>query len=233
MTPWRAGSGGSYIDRRLLRGPLLSLTTLFAVAAIEGGCQLVAGIDELELGDAGAGPRSDAAWWGGSASDHAAPGADDGPATLVDEASVEAGPGTTGAFDEGGVDVGAPIDAGAPEVPVLGVQCGSQTCLPGVEVCCFTFDAGPQGCATSCPSGQLALPCDDTADCVAAGHAGTLCCIAIGPSPDFHAQSVACRSSCSSQGQTPMCDPSVPSTCTSPDTCRVSTSNVPGYFVCK
>jgi len=120
-----------------------------------------------------------------------------------------------------------------PDAGDRGIACGPQTCAPGSQVCCYSFDAGPLTCASSCPSDQLALPCDDTADCVAAGHPSSVCCATLGPAPEVHATKVVCTSSCPTKGATPLCDPLDRNICPSGDSCQPSTLNVPGYHVCK
>jgi len=142
--------------------------------------------------------------------------------------------GATGTDASPARDDDAGKDAG-PSTPTSGIACGSETCVPGATVCCYAFDAGPVGCATSCAPSQLALPCDDTADCTAAGHAGNFCCITIGPSPDFRATSAQCAATCpATGGTTPFCDNHDNlHTCPKGTSCQVSTLNVPGYHVCK
>jgi hypothetical protein len=113
-----------------------------------------------------------------------------------------------------------------------GINCpGIGTCYVPAQVCCkgdTSFVCAPAG---GC--GGISIPCDDTADCTAAGHAGTVCCLTgatTGVPP-----SVACMppSACvGSQGRTPICDPNVP-TCPTGQSCQLSQTTLPGFNICK
>jgi len=103
--------------------------------------------------------------------------------------------------------------------------------VPG-QVCCKT-DQGDACTATgSCPG--LSIPCDDTADCEAAGMAGKVCCLVNGSTG--MASSVQClsRNDCQpSMGRTLLCNPMVAGTCPSGQACLPSQQSLPGFDICR
>ena len=147
-------------------------------------------------------------------------------------------------------DVRPPVDA-APDVsqppsPVL--ACGGSVnppkkCDALTELCCrtgttapYAYDCitDPQNCMNS---GDVPLNCSNTENCVAQGHAGTVCCaslIASGPNT-----SIAYDASCLPKGQCTsgnakamLCNPNASNPCPNGGTCKLSTATLTDYYIC-
>src|SRR5262249_40588812 len=82
----------------------------------------------------------------------------------VEDSSVDAGM-------DAGMDTASDTGSGVTST----IRCGAELCpvVPG-SVCCLTA-SGPT-CGTSATCKDATLSCDDTADCVALGLQGTICC---------------------------------------------------------
>lgn len=96
-----------------------------------GGCSLFVDTSDLEGTPDAAKPQGHG--WDASISDDDAASDASSPAS---DAALEAG---GGGSDDGS---GIPISGTG-----IGVICGAKACIPGVEVCCYSFDAGAVGCA--------------------------------------------------------------------------------------
>jgi hypothetical protein len=114
-----------------------------------------------------------------------------------------------------------------------GVRCPSAgSCEVPDQVCCKSAQGDSCVGAGSCPA--LSIPCDDTADCEAAGMTGKVCCLVNGP--DGIASSVQCLSpnDCQpSQGRTTLCNPQAAASCPSGQTCLPSEKSLPGFDICR
>jgi hypothetical protein len=127
--------------------------------------------------------------------------------------------------NDAAVDVSA-TDAAA-DVPAYfdpGIQCGSGYCPAGLEVCCWdVLASGAKTCLTTaaqmaggCPASYSAvIACDDTLDCEAAGHPGTVCC-QDGAGDQTCMSVAACKAV---QFSAVVCDPFAPVPCPSGARC--------------
>lgn len=128
-----------------------------------------------------------------------------------------------------------------------GIQCGTASCAVDTEVCCRTHTGGtvgsdsfactpPASCADS--TATLAIPCDDTADCAALGHPGTVCCAVVAsqpPSQTTRAIAVSCENPAvciSKNSRVYLCDPKDPNPCPSGAACKLSIGTLVGYYLC-
>jgi hypothetical protein len=121
-----------------------------------------------------------------------------------------------------------------------GISCGGGECQVGTQECCRTEFTGG-GVTFACVgrgsclgNNQIAIPCDDAADCTTLGQPGDVCCALAQQGAVFQ---VACTSaqSCSipAGANYILCDPNTPDACPTPRTCRSTTSATMPYTVCR
>jgi hypothetical protein len=155
------------------------------------------------------------------------------PSDLLDDAAAPAATADagTGPHDSGSSTVDARADGQGGSSQ--GVHCpNAGDCpVPG-QVCCKTAQGDSCVATGTCPG--LSIPCDDTADCEAAGMAGTVCCLVNGA--NGLASSVQCLSpnDCQpSTGRTRLCNPAVSDSCPSGQSCLPSQQSLPGFDICR
>jgi hypothetical protein len=148
------------------------------------------------------------------------------------EAAEDAAPKESGARD------GAPGDAVQPSADP-GISCGSAECQVSTEECCRTAEPGGATSFRCQPRGacvlnnQLAIPCDDAADCATLGVSGAVCCaIAV--------QGAVYQVVCKPPSECPfnannyiLCDPNAPNPCPNGGTCAASATPTIPYDYCK
>jgi hypothetical protein len=145
------------------------------------------------------------------------------------------------ANESGARDGGLPLaDATVVDSPRVdpGISCGSAECRVGADDCCRTAEAAGDSfrCVTrgACvQNNQLAIPCDDAADCATLGMPGTVCCAVALQGTVFQ---VVCKlpSDCPfTLGDFILCDPDAPDPCPAGGTCSPSGSTTVPYDYCK
>jgi hypothetical protein len=148
---------------------------------------------------------------------------------LLDPRASEAGS-ASAAMDAAGA-VGATTDTG--------VKCGmSGVCSVPTEVCCRpNRNGGPasDGCTKAGACAGLEIPCDDAADCAAAGQPGFVCCLAADSLG--RAASIQCTEPGSCGGilvsGAPLCDRAVGGSCPDGTSCLPSQQTLRGYDICR
>jgi hypothetical protein len=159
-----------------------------------------------------------------------------------DSGATQDGASRDSARDSATNDVGvkdAAMETAPP--PDQGVNCpGQGFCMVPGQVCCLdtstgnsTFSCTSSDGDASNPCMALSIPCDDAADCAAAGSPGDVCCVTA--SGNDTAGDVSCRSpaDCSTQGHARVCNPSGPADqCPMGKTCKPSTKTLPGFYLC-
>jgi hypothetical protein len=233
---WAAAPSG----RRWAAAPVAAL------AASLSGCALLGGFDlsDYALGTDAAPPVDAADTSPASDSTDASygdvtlgsPGAAGGAAPLdaggssspdaAGSSSPESGPAPPEAGPSSDAETPANRDA-SPEASTyrdLGIVCGTGYCDPTLTVCCYdSASTGAQICrspsvtATQCQYQNL-IECDDTADCEAAGHAGTGCCGVVGGFGTLILVSSctgvgACTTTYGGVAPSFLCDPLAPNPC--------------------
>ncbi len=134
----------------------------------------------------------------------------------------------------------SPTDAADGPVYVNpGIACRQLVCQPATELCCDLQGCGQFAfCATrdaeACTASNCGgiIFCDDTADCVAAGLANTVCCGSPRSSSSDPIDSVCLPlGSCRSSPHEIYCDPDAPTPCPSGALCVVPDSGS-GFATC-
>jgi hypothetical protein len=164
---------------------------------------------------------------------------------------------TGGGADSGGGDTGGPLaesgtDAAPESAPPDGsldapadvfvetgtgdgvINCGAEVCTVGTQICCYVKAGGNETCTplNACNvATSVAIPCDDTSDCIGLGHAGDVCCATIGGSGLLSASCKA-KAQCAAAGDVQLCNPGDAMPCPSGGTCQTAASLPPGFHGC-
>ncbi|MBL8608675.1 MAG: hypothetical protein JNL38_15220 [Myxococcales bacterium] len=174
-------------------------------------------------------------------------GASSGATSSGTSGATSSGSSSSGASSSGASSSGASSsasssgassgDAGTPAK----IKCGATSCKPGVEICCRKpgIPNPEYGCTApnACNgTNALAIPCDDAADCAAAGQTGTVCCARTISAIDSRVNKITCEkpSNCVGDQSAIVCDPSLPSTgqCAATLSCKASVVSLPDYNLC-
>jgi hypothetical protein len=99
-------------------------------------------------------------------------------------------------------------------------ECAGQSCVVGVEVCCYSPGNMTAECALSCMGGLVEIECSSDADCTD----GDTCCADLSTG----SKSIQCESTC---GEEPLC--ASDADCTPPEECLQAADAPTGYAICR